>query len=773
MPDLVLNPEIPFPDLEDLPAVVQYILGERSSSLSPEGLEMIGAGYEFARKAHEGQFRDGGGPYITHPVEVARILAGRVASPEAITAALLHDVVEDCNVTRAELEDRFGETVAKLVEGVTKITIAEDASAVGQKLSKTQKAETLRKMILAMLDDVRVIMIKFSDRIHNLSTMASLSFERQRKHADETMEIFTPLANRLGMTWFRNQLAERSLPILFPDEWSSLKERLEARQDELSATVEKSLETLKKAFAERNIEVELSGRRKNTYSIFLKMRRLGVQFEEIHDLLGLRVMVNSIADCYAALGIVHGIWPPMDGRFKDYIGRPKDNGYRSIHTTVIVPGSLRVEIQIRTVEMHRFAEDGIAAHWRYKEGGRVSRGEGPGDTLAEKQDWLRKLAEGLDEMHDARSFKEALRDNILNDSIFVFTPKGRTVNLPAGSTPIDFAYTIHTDIGHRCVSALVNRRAVPLKTPLKNGDFVEVITAESHRPSRAWLDLVRTSRARSKILQYLRSKQQDEFSGVGRRMLTKAMRRRKITESAATIESSLQDVHKHFRQPSVEALLAEIGFGGLKAEDVLHKMFPAHHSNDNTTPARGIPTLRASTLEKRRRQAAAQSGVQIIGLPAETPINLAKCCTPVRGDIIVGYVNSYSRVFNIHCQNCPTLRRRRQAGDTEGQIYPACWIGDNPRPLSVRIRVRCHDYTGLLGDISRIISDAGISINQSSTLTLQDRKKATRGLADLTYRVEVRDLNHLEELTNKLKQCEKVIQVERYFRHSGKNSQAS
>jgi GTP pyrophosphokinase len=369
----------------------------------------------------------------------------------------------------------------------------------------------------------------------------------------------------------------------------------------------------------------------------------------------------------------------------------------------------------------------------------------------------------MDEMHDAAAFQEALRDNILSDTIFVFTPKGRTVNLPVGSTPIDFAYTIHTDVGHRCVSALVNRRAVPLKTPLRNGDFVEIITAENHRPSRTWLDLVRTSRAKSKILQYLRTKQQDEYSGEGRKLLTRALRRRKITESAATIEAALQSVHKSFGQPTVEAMLAEIGFGGIKAEEVIRRMFSA--TSDTTTPATGVPTLRPTTAERRQRMAAASStGVQIVGLPPETPINLAKCCTPVRGDIIVGYVNSYSRVFNIHCQNCPALRRRLQAGDTEGQVYAARWIGDAPRPLSVRIRVRCQDYTGLLGDISRVISAEGIAINQSSTLSLVDRKGTSRGLADLTYRVEVADLNQLEQLIEKLKTSEKVISVTRYFR---------
>jgi guanosine-3',5'-bis(diphosphate) 3'-pyrophosphohydrolase len=754
------QPQVQRPDLRDTPSIVSYILGDRHSRLPEGGVELIGSAYEFARRAHEGQLRQGGEAYITHPIEVARILAGRIASHEAIAAALLHDVIEDCSVTRTELQGLFGDTVAHLVEGVTKINIAEDASAAGEKLSRTQKAETLRKMILAMLEDVRVIMIKFSDRIHNLSTMEALSPERQRKNATETMEIFTPLANRLGMTWFRNELAERSLPYLFPDEWYGLKAKLASKSADLAAHIDDSLGTLRKAFAEEGMEVDIFGRLKHTYSLFMKMQRLGVGVEDVHDLIGLRLIVPRKQDCYKALGIVHGIWPPIDGRFKDYIGRPKDNGYMSLHTTVIRPGSMRVEVQIRTMDMHRFAEDGMAAHWRYKEGGRTTRMEGPGDTLAEKQAWLKQLAEGMDEMHDAAAFQEALRDNILSDTIFVFTPKGRTVNLPVGSTPIDFAYSIHTDVGHRCVSALVNRRAVPLKTPLRNGDFVEIITAENHRPSRSWLDLVRTSRAKSKILQYLRSKQQDEYSGEGRKLLVRALRRRKIAESAATIEAALQAVHKSFGQSTVEALLAEIGFGGIKAEEVLRRMFPA--STEPPPTAAKAPS--AAESRRTRLSPASATGVQIVGLPPETPINLAKCCTPVRGDIIVGYVNSYSRVFNIHCQTCPALRRRMQSSETEGQIYPARWVGDVPKPLSVRIRVRCQDYTGLLGDISRLISAQGISINQSSTLSLLDRNGASRGIADLTYRVEVADLHQLEQLLEKLKSTDKVISVTRYFR---------
>ena len=634
-------------------------------------LTPVSAAFAFAHEAHAEQKRASGEPYVTHPLAVARILAELGLDPVAVTAALLHDIPEDTEYSLADIEERFGADVARLVNGVTKL------SKFSTLTHEQQQAENIRKMFLAMAEDIRVVLIKLADRLHNMRTLGALPPAKQQRIARQTAEIYAPLAERLGIWQIKWELEDLSFKVMDPDAYHEVAGQLESHRKAREAYVRRAMEELQAALAEAGIEAELSGRPKHIYSIHKKMRRKRAEFGEIYDVHALRVLVADVRDCYAALGVVHALWRPIPGQFDDYIAMPKNNMYQSLHTAVVALDGKPLEVQIRTHDMHRVSEVGIAAHWRYKEGSRTDR------AYDAKLAWVRQLMEWQTDVSDATEFIEGVKLDIFQDQVFVFTPKGDVKDMPAGATPLDFAYRIHTEVGHACIGAKVNNRLVPLDYKLKNGDIVDIVTTKSaHGPSRDWLNIVTTSHAREKIRQWFKRQQRDENITHGRQLLDRELRRLARTSLEKIDHAELEGIARPLRH------------------EVARRLPGRHRLRRRSAPSRSSPGWASSTTPNRsscrrwHRRRPRPGGVRVRGV-GDLLVRFSKCCHPIPGDPIVGFITR-GRGVTVHLATCATIVNERAVE----RLIDVEWETAAQRTYPIAILIEAYDRTGLLGDIS-------------------------------------------------------------------------
>ncbi len=732
---------------DDLAGLVRPYLGE-------EAIALLDKAYRFSRLAHEGQRRRSGEEFIQHPLSVACILAELELDVQTLAAALLHDVVEDTGVTLDHVEAEFGPEIAQLVDGVTKL------GRLHYRSKEEFQAENWRKMFLAMARDIRVIIIKLADRLHNMRTLDALPPDKQRAIAQETLDIFAPLAHRLGIFRFKWELEDLAFRYLEPEAYRDLASRLPLKRREREERARQLMEALRGRLEEAGIRADVQGRAKHFYSIFGKMRK-GKDLAEIYDLLAIRVIVDSIRDCYAVLGIVHSLWKPIPGRFKDYIATPKSNMYQSLHTTVVGPDGEPFEIQIRTWEMHRTAEYGIAAHWRYKEGGKGSK------DFDRKLAWLREILEWQRETRDAREFMESLRVEMFTDEVFVFTPKGDLVGLPAGSTPIDFAYRIHSEVGNRCVGARVNGRIAPLDTTLQNGDIVEIITSKAAPgPSYDWLAVARTSNARNRIRQWLRRERREENLARGRNLVQQEARRQGFEPAQLLRQAWLEEVARRLNLPGVDEVFVSVGFGGLTSQQVVGRLRDLwQREQEETRAAEAAPGPLAPPTERLRRpetappgRRAAAGGLRVLGLD-NVLVRLPRCCTPVAGDDVVGFI-SRGRGVVVHRRDCPSLAATLAANPEEnrGRLIEVAWEAGAPQVYPVEISVQAADRPGLLSDVARAVAETHTNILYSRTWARDHR----HAVIDLL--LEVHNLEELDQIQRRLERVRDVQQVTRVCR---------
>ncbi len=697
-------------------------------------VDLIRKAYEFADRAHQGQFRDSGESFIDHPVEVAEILAELGMDVETIVAGILHDVLEDTSVTREELTAQFGKEICLLVDGVTKL------SRIPFQSKEEQHVENLRKMFLAMAEDLRVIVIKLADRLHNMRTLKHLPEDRQRKIANETLEIYTPLAHRLGMWVLKWELEDQALRYLEPKEYYNIVQLVAKKRKEREGDIEEVTNTLREKLAELGVRAEIQGRPKHFYSIYLKMKEQGKEFSEIYDLMAVRVIVDSVKDCYGVLGTVHTLWKPIPGRFKDYIAMPKSNMYQSLHTTVVGPKGEPLEIQIRTWEMHRTAEYGIAAHWRYKEGDKGNK------DFEAKIAWLRQILEWQKEMKDAHDFMETLKIDLFTYEVFVFTPRGDVKTLPVGSTPVDFAYSVHTDIGHRCIGAKVNGKIVPLDYQLHNGEFVEILTSKTAEgPSQDWLSFVKTSRARSKIRQWLKEERREESAEKGRELLEKEVKKHGLDVAEVLKIEKLTEVAKRYGFANTDDLLASVGFGRVTSRQVLGKLI------DEKILEIKKRELKGKYQERRQGSGPADRRSQGIIVPGvdNLLVKVSKCCNPVPGDKIIGYITR-GRGVSVHRVDCPNVANLRDAPDRRIEVN---WNEGGGSAYPVEIEVEAVDRANLLTNIMNSISETKANIVAVNARTTKNR------MAIINLVVDIRDVEHMELVMKKIKKVEGVLNV--------------
>jgi guanosine-3',5'-bis(diphosphate) 3'-pyrophosphohydrolase len=687
--------------------------------------------YRVAELAHEGQMRLSGEPYITHPLAVAALLADLHLDTDALAAALLHDVVEDTPIEAAQIREEFGTTVEKLVAGVTKL------GRIKLHNQAQVQAENIRKMLVAMAEDLRVVLIKLADRMHNMRTISALPEERQRRIAQETIDIYAPLAHRLGIWQMKAELEDLCFSVLDPDNYERVRQEVHLRRRQRVLVLEQACQQLAADLAEAGIRAEVVGRPKNLTSIFRKMQQGGKTIREIYDLVALRVICDDIRGCYGSLGVVHALWKPIPGRFKDYIAMPKGNGYQSLHTTVVGEGGEPVEIQIRTRDMHRTAEEGIAAHWHYKEGTRSDQ------RLDEGFSWLRSLLEWQKEVLDAERFVEHVRLEVFQDEVFVFTPKGDVLSLPAGATAIDFAYRIHTAVGHRCLGAKINSRMVSLDHLLQNGDIVEILTtrSERHGPSRDWLNFAKTSSAREKIRQWFKRERREENVTRGRELLDRELRRMRGIQLNSVPQQRLLELAKEFRIPDLTDFFAAIGYGEVAARTVVLKWAAREEAGvADQVLASAIPVVTRS---------APSGGVRVAGL-ADLMTNIARCCKPVPGEPIRGYVTR-GRGVTVHREDCVNMRH---AIDPQ-RIVEVEWDEGSRQVYPVRLRIEAHDRTGLLRDVATAIAES--KVNLSGAAVEVDGSQS----AVISAVVDISSLTELSRLLERLEGVRDVQQVMR------------
>ncbi len=698
---------------------------ERVQALRPNSdLSLIEHAYHFADWAHAGQMRLTGEPYITHPWHVALIVTDMGLDDRSIAAALLHDVVEDTAVELPTIEQEFGKEVARLVEGVTKLRRLQFYTL------RQEQVENLRKVLVAMAEDIRVILIKLADRLHNLRTLDPLPEEKRKATALETLQIYAPIAHRLGIWRIKWELEDLAFKHLDPVTYRELARKVEKKRTERVHLIEQAIQQLQQALKEAGIEATVQGRPKHLWSIYQKMQREGVDIDRIYDLIALRAIVNTKAECYAALGVVHSLWPPISGMIADYIAKPKPNGYQSLHTKVIGPGGEIMEVQIRTWEMHRNAEYGVAAHWRYKEGGDTPQKM---DGVDQALSWLRELMEMHQDISDASEFMRSVIGDLFRDQVFVFTPKGDVIDLPKGATPVDFAYRIHTQIGHRCIGARVNGRLVPLDYQLQTGDVVEILTSKHPKgPSPDWLRFVKTSLARNRIKRYLKEQSYQENLQRGREMLREALERVGLSLSEVLDSGKLEELAKAYQVQSAEDLLAAIGWGSVSVQSVVNKLKPPQpkpkvtvvHPTETVT----LPTRKGTLLYR-----------------------LAKCCTPVPEDPIVGYI-SRGRGIIVHRNDCRNIVRLQEAEPE--RIVALNWDFPLSEPVIARLRVVAYDRIGLLSDVSNAISSRGVSIISNRSITKD-------GIAYFDIGIVVPDARTIQEVIESIRRLTDVTQVTR------------
>jgi guanosine-3',5'-bis(diphosphate) 3'-pyrophosphohydrolase len=704
----------------------------REASPKVDLAEVVRA-YEYAAAAHEGQMRKSGEPYITHPVAVATELAELGLDTPTIVAALLHDVVEDTPASRDEIESYFGPDVAHLVDGVTKL----DRLQVESK--QEQQAETLRKMILAMARDIRVLVIKLADRLHNMETIGPMPREKQKRIAQETLDIYAPLAHRLGMQQFKLRLEDLGFRTLHPKRYDEIVAMVSDRQPEREAYIDDVVGAIREQLREIKVRAEVTGRPKHFFSIYEKMVLRGKEFDEIHDLVGIRVIVSSVRDCYAVLGQIHAAWRPIPGRFKDYIAMPKFNLYQSLHTSVIGPHGRPLEIQIRTRAMHHTAEYGVAAHWKYKEANRTEESE---------LQWLEQMLEWQQEIEAPGDYLESLKIDLYEDEVFVFTPKGEVRALPAGSTPIDFAYAIHTDVGHRCIGARINGRLVPLEYRLQNGDTIEVLTskAEDAGPSRDWLQLAASQRARSKIRAYFNRERREDAEDRGREAVQRALRRKGIAVGRASASGDLLDVARGLNYKDLPSLYRAVG------ENHVNPGTVAQHVVDAITEAEepSEPSTQEITPQPIRIGPTTSDSVAVEG-DSGMLVKLARCCTPVPGDDIVGFVTR-GRGVSVHRRDCSNV------GDLENEpdrFVPVDWSGSYDQTFLVTVQIEGLDRKHLLRDITAVLGDLHLNIVSAQVTTRRDR------VAVLRFSFELADPTHLDYALQSVRGVEGVYDAYR------------
>ncbi len=699
-------------------------------------VDAIRNAYEVAARAHSGQFRLTGDPYIVHPLAVAQILATYGLDTATIVAALLHDVVEDTEFTLEVLEREFGSEVALLVDGVTKLDRIKFSSR------EEQQAATIRKMAVALAKDIRVLLIKLADRTHNMRTIDPLPEEKRKRIASETLDVYAPLAHRLGVQEIKHELEERSFATLYPARRDHLEEQVQQRAPEREIYLEKVIVEVTRALEEAHIDATITGRPKLVYSIYRKMVDSGLEFDEIHDLIGIRIIVPEVRDCYAALGLVHSMWAPIQGRFKDYIAMPKFNLYQSLHTTVVGPDGKPLEVQIRTMEMHERAEAGIAAHWRYKEGG-----DGSEMPLVADINFLQSATA------DAGDFFEALKLDLYQDEVFALTPKGAVLTLSRGATPVDFAYRVHTDVGHRCVGAKVNGRLVPLATELESGDIVEIITSKSEdaHPSRDWLDFVASSRAAAKIRQWFVKQRRETALSDGRDEITKELRRRSLALSGH--DEHLLGVAAELGFNDLDHLYASVGEGRLGAKTVVGRLERriAPEEEDGTSEILD----RLVSPERRRNRPI--RGIIVEGLD-DVLVNLARCCGPVPGDPIMGFV-TVGRGVSVHRTDCANIGALEEQPE---RLIEVAWAPNQSDSFFVWVQVEALDRPRLLRDVTSVLSDHGANIHTSSSVAGRDR------VAFLRYEVELSDPAQLERVLSDLREVGGVYEAYRLVPGGGR-----
>ncbi len=708
-------------------------------------LELIDAAYEFARLAHDGQHRISGESYISHPVGAALILTDLELDPVTIVAAILHDVVEDTSVTIENIKQNFGEEVALLVDGVTKLSRLEFHT------KEEQQAENFRKMFLAMAKDIRVILIKLADRTHNMRTLEHLSSEKQQEIARETLDIYAPLAHRLGIYKLKWELEDLSFRFLNRHQYYYLVEKLAKKRKEREAFIEKMRFLLKGKLEEAGLKADIQGRPKHIYSIYTKMKEQNLEFTEVYDLTAVRILVDSLKDCYGALGIVHTLWKPIPYRFKDYIAMPKPNMYQSLHTTVVCAKNELLEVQIRTWEMHRTAEYGIAAHWKYKE---KTRNE---QEFSEKLAWLRQLLEWSQDYGDAGVFMEHLKIDLFVDEVFVFTPKGDVIDLPAGSIPLDFAYRIHTEVGHRCMGAKINGRLVPFDQKLKTGDIVEIMTSKQCSPSRDWLKMVKTSPAKSKIRNWFKKEKREENIIKGKEILEKELKKNHIEPHQILKAHVLEEIGKRFNLVTEEDVYAAVGYGGVSSRQVVSGLKEAFGKTLSTKKERLITADKPKVKTVSHKTS---GGIKVEGV-SNLLIRFARCCNPVPGDDIIGFITR-GRGVSVHRQDCPNLQNKIQEteeNEKNDHLVNVSWEDTAVRSYPVDIEIMAMDRADLLMELMNVISEKKVSITAINARTNKDRSNS------LNLTLVVTDLNHLDSVVNALKRVKDVFSVRRNFPH--------
>ncbi len=702
-------------------------------------LEMLRRAYIFSAMMHKDQVRASGEPYLIHPLSVAGMLADMKMDVETVTTGLLHDVVEDTLTTIKDISDKFGPTVAHLVDGVTKI------SNLGPVSKEDAQAENLRKMVLAMVDDIRVVLVKLADRLHNMQTLQYLKPEKRRRIAQETLDVYAPIAHRLGMSKIRAELEELAFQYLEPESYKDLKEDVESRRVSTEAFLEEVRTRIADRLAENGVPVlRIDGRIKRLYSIHLKLKKQGIALDKVYDLAAVRIIVPEKKDCYFALGVMHQYWKPFQDRIKDFIANPRENGYQSLHTSVIGEEGHHFEVQIRTEEMHRIAEEGIAAHWKYKEG------KGNDNSEVEMMKWLRRWVETQQDV-DAQEFMDTLKMELYPKEVYAVTPHGRVIQMPSEATPVDFAYAIHTKIGDQCTGAKVNGRIVPLHYQIQNGDQIEILTSPNQKPNRDWLKFVVTSRARNKIKHYVALRQREDSVEIGRKLFEKEANRLGLKPKKVLDDPLLAKYRGENGYPKLEDMYAAIGYGKLLAKSPLAKLIPAEKLEELDKAEAG--RLQQMTKVVKRALKLGDDRIAIKGID-NVMVYRAPCCNPIRGEEVIGYI-TLGKGVGVHasrCKNVASLMINRE------RIIEVMWVGEGQgEPYAVKLLVKTEDRTGQLAALTNAVADAKTNIRAAST----DEHDASDGLRRIELTVDIVDLRHLDRVRNALRRVAGVIEVER------------
>ncbi len=705
-------------DVKTIDGLIKKIL-----SYNPEAdVELLKKAYAFSSEAHCSQKRVEGTPYIGHPLAVASILADMKMDTTTISAGLLHDTIEDTGTSEQDIKAIFGSDIAFLVDSLTKLSKMEF-------MTKEQaQAENFRRMLLAMAEDVRVILIKFADRLHNMKTLEHLPEHKRRRIAIETRDIYAPIANRLGIGWLKTELEDLSFKVLMPELYKELTRKIAKRKEEQEGYLKEVVDIIEKKLREENITGRISHRVKHTYGIYQKMQIQGITFDQVHDVLGIRIITDTKSNCYAIMGIIHSLWTPVPGRFKDYIGVPKSNMYQSLHTTVIGPKGERVEFQIRTEDMNSIAEEGIASHWRYKEKGAFA------DKDSKYVSWLRELIQSQKEMPDAKAFLEEVKGAVVPDVVYVFTPRGDIKELPIGSTPVDFAYNVHTQVGHRCVGAKINGKIVPLRYQLNNGDVIEIITAPTHAPSRDWLKFVVTQRAKSRIKQWINTEERKQSIELGTKLLEEELRRQGLLSMLKS--DKMLEAAKSLNISSLEDLYMSVGYGRVSPHQIINKLQPEKQIEEKA-PRPVKPEAEAK-------------GITIKGID-NILYHTAKCCFPVPGDNLVGFVTR-GRGVTIHNKKCHNLER---FSGNDARLVDVEWKQESEATYPAKLLVEAADRQGILANLSAIISSVNINIRNVEANLTADRK------AHIGFILEVKDKKQLTALIQKIASIDGVLKVKR------------